>query len=71
MQYIPVDGLYVYFRYDDNETIMCVMNTSDKQQTVDFSKYAERTNGFSSAVDVLNQKLYSTNTSFQIDSIQC
>ncbi|HVX25642.1 MAG TPA: alpha-amylase family glycosyl hydrolase [Parafilimonas sp.] len=67
MQYIPVDGLYVYFRYDDTQTIMCIMNTSDKDQTVDFSKYAERTNGFSNAVDVLNQKSYSTNTTFQID----
>lgn len=68
MQYIPVDGLYVYFRYDDNQTIMCIMNTSDKQQTIDFSKYAERTSGFSSAVDVLTQKSYPTSSSFQIDS---
>lgn len=67
MQYIPVDGLYVYFRYDDKQTIMCIMNTSDKEQTVDFSKYAERTNGFSNAVDVLNQKSYSTTATFQID----
>jgi len=33
MQYIPVDGLYVYFRYDATSTVMCVMNTSDKEKT--------------------------------------
>jgi len=28
MQYVPKNGLYVYFRYDAAQTIMCVMNTS-------------------------------------------
>lgn len=63
MQYLPVDGLYVYFRYDEKQTIMCIMNTSDKEQVVDFSKYAERTTGFSTAVNVLDnasQNLAST-----------
>jgi glycosidase len=68
MQYIPVDGLYVYFRYDKNQTIMCVMNTSDKEQTIDFSKYGERTNGFSTAIDVLNNKSYNTSSTITIDS---
>lgn len=70
MQYIPVDGLYVYFRYDDNQTIMCIMNTSDKKQTVDFSKYAERTAGFSGAVDVISNTTYNTSSAITIDSLQ-
>ncbi len=53
MQYLPVDGLYVYFRYDAKQTVMCVMNTADKEMKVDFAKYAERTKGFSSAKDVV------------------
>lgn len=69
MQYIPVDGLYVYFRYDDHQTIMCVMNTSDKPKTVDFSNYVERTNGFSKAIDVINQSVYNINSTFEIDGM--
>ena len=46
MQYIPEDGLYVYFRYDKNQTVMCVMNTDNKDRKVQFSNYLERTNGF-------------------------
>jgi neopullulanase len=53
MHYVPADGMYVYFRYDDNQTVMCVMNTSDKDVTIDFSNYAERTRNFSGATDVL------------------
>ena len=28
MQYVPIDGVYVYFRYDDAQTVMVVMNSS-------------------------------------------
>lgn len=53
MHYIPEEGLYVYFRYDDRQTIMCVMNTSSNARSVDFSKYSERTGGFASARNVV------------------
>ena len=53
MHYIPEEGLYVYFRYDNSQTIMCVMNTSKDQRTVDFTRYSERTGGFSTAKNVL------------------
>jgi glycosidase len=56
MQYVPKDGLYVYFRYDVKQTIMCVMNTGSNAATVDLSRYAERTAGFTRAVDVLTGK---------------
>src|SRR4030095_5328831 len=52
MQYIPVNGVYVYFRYDEKQTVMCVMNNSDKPSTIDLSKYAERLNGFTKAYDL-------------------
>lgn len=52
MQYLPVDGLYVYFRYDAGQTIMCVMNTAEKEKQVHLSDYAERTNGFSKGREI-------------------
>lgn len=69
MHYVPVDGLYVYFRYDNNQTIMCVMNTSDKEKAIDFSNYAERTNGFTNADNVLTGESLSTSSSFNIHSM--
>ena len=54
MQYIPEDGLYVYFRYDKNQTIMCVMNTDNKSRNVNLSKYAERTTGFKGGKDIIS-----------------
>jgi hypothetical protein len=53
MQYIPEDGLYVYFRYDNNQTVMCVMNTDTKTRNVNLSKYAERTKLFKGGKDII------------------
>ncbi len=53
MQYLPADGLYVYFRYDASQTIMCIMNTSDKEKTIDLADFAERTQGFAQGKDVV------------------
>jgi neopullulanase len=33
--------VYVYFRYDDNQTVMCIMNTQEKTMTVDPARFAE------------------------------
>ncbi|RFS21050.1 alpha-amylase [Chitinophaga silvatica] len=53
MQFTPKDGLYVYFRYNDQQTIMCVLNASDKPRKLDFSYFNERTNGFSRAKNII------------------
>ena len=56
MQFVPVDGVYVYFRYDAKQTVMVVMNTSKTDQTISFDKYAERTSGFTKSMDVITKE---------------
>ncbi len=57
MQYLPVDGLYTYFRYDDKQTIMCVMNTSESEKDIDAAtKYTERVKGFSSIKNIVTKE---------------
>lgn len=52
MQYLPVDGVYVYFRYDGKQTVMCIMNTNAEPKTIDLSRFEERMNGYTAALDV-------------------
>jgi neopullulanase len=42
MQFVPVDGVYVFFRYDQAGTVMTAINTSKKEQKLDLQRYAER-----------------------------
>nr|MDQ6902809.1 cyclomaltodextrinase C-terminal domain-containing protein [Bacteroidota bacterium] len=53
MQYVPVDGVYVYFRYDNTQTIMVVMNTSKEEKNILPEKFAERTESFKEYRNIL------------------
>lgn len=53
MQFVPADGVYVYFRYNEQQTIAVVSNTSKEAKTVASARFAERTGGFSYAKNVI------------------
>lgn len=70
MHYVPVDGLYVYFRYDENQTIMCVMNTSTTEKEIDLQKYDERTADFTSARNVITEEKFNASTKTTIPAMK-
>jgi glycosidase len=55
MQYIPQNGLYVYFRYtDDNtKTVMVIVNTEDKAKDLKTDRFSERMEKASSATNII------------------
>lgn len=55
MQFLPVDGVYTYFRYDAKQTVMVIMNTTTAAKQVDLSRFEERTKGFTSGNNVVDQ----------------
>ncbi|BAU53372.1 glycoside hydrolase family 13 protein [Mucilaginibacter gotjawali] len=57
MQYIPENGIYVYFRYDDKKTVMIVYNSRDKEQATTTTRYAERINGAKTAKNVITDEV--------------
>lgn len=69
MQYVPVDGVYVYFRYDAKQTVMVVMNTSKTEKTISIKDYAERTGGFTHATNIVTKQKSPLND-FSIRSYQ-
>ena len=54
MHFIPMDGVYVYFRYIEDETVMVVLNGNDIQKDVDMSRFEELVSGKSNAYDVVS-----------------
>jgi len=67
MQYTPADGIYVYFRYDNTQTIMTVMNTAKDRKNISPKKYVERTTGFSKMKNILSGEITDLND-FPIDA---
>jgi glycosidase len=56
MQFVPEDGVYVYFRYNAKQTVMVVMNTSKTDKIISFEKYAERTGGFTQSMNIITKE---------------
>jgi hypothetical protein len=55
MQFIPQDGVYTYFRYNEGgECVMVIANNTKEIKQVDGTRFAERTAGFSSGVEVVS-----------------
>ena len=40
-QFIPYDGLYVYFRYDDHKKVMVVANNNKEDKQLDLARFDE------------------------------
>ena len=57
MQFVPQDGVYVYFRYNADKTVMMLMNGEEKEVTVSTARFAERTSGFTQAVNVATDEV--------------
>lgn len=55
-QFAPVDGTYVYFRHDDRQTIMVVMNNADQERTLDLSRFERLIGEATSARDVVTDR---------------
>jgi len=65
-QFVPEDGVYVYFRHNSDKTVMCVMNCNDGPKTVATKKFAERMAGFTKAKNVMTDEQLSSLDNIQI-----
>ncbi|WP_447951300.1 glycoside hydrolase family 13 protein [Chryseobacterium koreense] len=59
MHFIPENNVYVYFRYDHSEKVMVVLNSSEKEQTLDLSRFSEMLQGISTGKEVITGKEFS------------
>ena len=55
-QYIPQNGVYVYFRMHNNQVLMCVLNTNENDTALKFDRFQEVLNGHSFMYDIVNDK---------------
>lgn len=65
--YIPNDGLYVYFRYNDRESVMVAINNNpEERKTIEGKKYSESLEGFTRGTDIISGTEIENLNSFSI-----
>ncbi|WP_113637528.1 glycoside hydrolase family 13 protein [Nubsella zeaxanthinifaciens] len=57
MQFIPEDGIYVYFRYNNQKTVMVVMNGNTEAKTLSTDRFSEMILGRKAAKNVVSDEL--------------
>ena len=65
-QYVPENDVYVYFRYNDKERIMVVMNNNETDKAINTSRFAESIGKCISGKDVMTDKVYDLHTSIVV-----
>ncbi len=57
MQFLPQDGVYVYFRYTNEQTVMIVINTNKNEKEVTLDGFKEKIAGFNKYKNVITKNI--------------
>lgn len=56
MHFVPENGIYVYFRYDDNDKVMIILNKNSSEQVVSTDRFSEIMKGCKSGKEIISGK---------------
>lgn len=58
MHFVPVDNVYVYFRYNEDQTVMVMINGNAQDKSLDMERFSERLTGFNEATEITTGRHY-------------
>jgi len=56
IQFVPENNVYVYFRTDEIESVMVIINNSPESQTIELSRFEEGIRNYTLGNDILSKK---------------
>ena len=65
-QYAPQDGVYAYFRHDERQTVMVVLNKSSQERRIDTARFHQVIGSRRQAADVLSGRLHRLDESLAV-----
>jgi glycosidase len=65
--YIPENNVYVYFRHNETESVMVVINNSAEAKTIKTTRFQENIKSFSTGKDVLSGKSVDLKNELSLD----
>ncbi len=67
MHFAPIGNVYVYFRYDQDTTIMVILNRDDETVTLETERFAERIGTATHGFDVVSGKRFGIENSIVLE----
>ncbi|CAN5121706.1 glycoside hydrolase family 13 protein [soil metagenome] len=66
LQYLPEDNVYVYFRYNENERVMVVLNNNPEEKEINLKRFHEGMAGSTAGVNILTSANVTLNETLSI-----
>lgn len=70
-QFIPYDGIYLFARYNDNQTVLIITNNNNQEKSVNLERYKEVIGTYTKAIEVTTGKEYSLSEAIQVPGKSC
>lgn len=67
LHYLPYDNVYVYFRYNDKESVMVIINNAPEAKTFKTARFSEGIKNYKNGKDVLTGKSINLASDITID----
>ncbi len=67
MQFVPENNVYVYFRYDNENQVMVVINNNPEPQTLDLNRFKEMIKTATSGTDIISDQPVSLENTLTIN----
>ncbi|MFV0175425.1 glycoside hydrolase family 13 protein [Empedobacter falsenii] len=64
--YMPQQNIYVYFRYNEKESVMVVLNANPEKQTFKLDRFTESLDGITSGKEIISDKIFPIKSSEEI-----
>jgi len=71
MQYVPEDGVYVYFRYTDDKTVMVLLNGNEESKEVSLSRFEQRLQGMKGLINIINDEKIDAPQTVKLEAKAC
>ncbi|MEZ4853513.1 glycoside hydrolase family 13 protein [Flavobacterium sp.] len=68
-QYIPENNVYVYFRHNDTESVMVIINNSLEKQKINLARFQENIKTAKSGFDVISDKKIDLTQNIEIEAL--
>ena len=65
--YVPDNNVYVYFRFNEKETVMVIINNNSDKQTLKTNRFKESIQNLKSGKEVLSGKTFDLNNDIEIE----
>jgi len=69
MHFVPENGMYVYFRYDNQDTVLVVLNKNREETDLDLSRFIEILGGKTKGRDIISGNIYDLTSPIKVQAI--